>query len=88
MRKVDRERGQSQIELMQRITRGGEVDLELALRERQRLAAKVDATRAEFIKWMKAQGYPRDRITRELQEADRLIQELKRSPLDTPKLGF
>lgn len=88
MRKVDRERGQSQVEFLQRITRGGEVDLEQVLKERQRLAAKVDASRAEFIKWMKAQGFSHDRITNELQESDRLIRELRRSPFEMPKFGF
>ncbi len=88
MREVDRERGQSQVEFLQRITRGGEVDLEQVLKERKRLAAKVDASRAEFLKWMKAQGYSHDRITHELQESDRLIRELRRSPFEMPKFGF
>jgi hypothetical protein len=88
MRKVDRERGQSQVEFLQRITRGGEVDLEQVLKERQRLADKVDALRGDFIKYLKAQGYSHDEITHELQESDRFIREMRRSPFEMPKFGF
>jgi hypothetical protein len=81
MRQIDKERITAQIEFINRITKGGQIDYEAALKERFALAERLQNRRPAFIEWMKKQGFPSWRISEELSTLDRLIKELLRDPL-------
>jgi hypothetical protein len=80
LRQIDRDRMQAQMEFLNRITKGGQVDPELALAERLRLADRVADKRTQFTKWMKAQGFKAEQVKRELSRFDNLLSELRRDP--------
>ncbi len=88
LRGVDQQRIAAQLDLINRITRGGEVDLDLALRERFALAARVDARRRAFFIWMKNEGWPQERINSELEALDMLIKVLRQDPTKPISLGL
>ncbi len=87
MRTIDQRRIKAQIDLATRITKGGEIDLEQAVRERTALADRVGAYRPEFLKWMKSQGLPRHEIEAELNALDALIIQLRTSPFAQQAIG-
>ncbi len=87
MRQVDQARITAQIELASRITRGGEIDLEQALKERAALADRVGEKRSFFLAWMKKQGKPRHEIEAELRALDALIAALRTPPFSRQALG-
>lgn len=92
-RLIDRQRIQAQAELLQRITKGGETDVELAMRERRALAERVENRRGAYLAWMKKQGWPREMIDQELAELDQLLVTLRVEPFSQqafqmPDLGF
>jgi hypothetical protein len=80
LREIDRVRMKAQVDLLNRITKGGQVDPELAVAERLRLADRVADKRTQFTKWMKAQGFKAERIKGELARFDNLLAELRRDP--------
>jgi hypothetical protein len=80
LRQIDRDRMRAQVDLLTRITKGGQIDPELAVAERLRLAERVADKRTQFIKWMKAQGYKAERVKYELSRFDGLLLELRRDP--------
>ena len=80
LRQIDRDRMQAQVDLLTRITKGGQIDPELAVAERLRLADRVADKRTQFIKWMKTQGYKAERVKYELSRFDSLLAELRRDP--------
>ncbi|KKL70619.1 hypothetical protein LCGC14_2103100 [marine sediment metagenome] len=87
MRQIDQQRIRAQIDLANRITRHGEVDLEQALKERAALAERVGERRAVFLAWMKKKGMPRHEIEAELRGLDALIVQLRTSPFSRQSLG-
>ena len=87
MRQVDRQRIQAQIALATRITKGGEVDMEQALKERAALAERVGERRTVFLAWMKKKGLPRHEIEAELRALDALIVTLRTPPFSQQSLG-
>jgi hypothetical protein len=87
LRAIDKERIKAQIDFINRITRGGEIDLELAVAERKRLADRVADKRLQFIKWMRAQRFTNARINEELRLFDELLRELRRDPTKTVDLS-
>ena len=92
-RLIDRQRIQAQMELLSRITKGGETDVELAVQERRALAERVENKRGAYRNWLKKQGWPREMIDAELAEFDRLVVALRVEPfsqqaLQMPNLGF
>jgi len=78
---VDKERISAQIAFINRITKGGQIDYESALKERFALAERLQNRRPAFIEWMKRQGFPSWRINEELRTFDMLVKELLRDPL-------
>ena len=87
MRQIDQQRIQAQIALANRITRGGEIDLEQAIKERLLLADRIDARRTYFIAWMKKRGWPQLIIDGEVKEMEELIVELRTPPFSQRALG-
>ena len=87
MRQVDQRRIRAQIDLANRITRGGEIDMEQALKEREALADRVGEKRAVFLTWMKKRGTPRHEIEAELRALDALIATLRTPPFSRQSLG-
>ncbi len=87
MRQIDQRRITAQIDLANRITRHGEIDMEQALKERAALADRVGEKRAVFLAWMKKQGMPRHEIESELRGLDALIVTLRTSPFSRQSLG-
>lgn len=87
MRLIDQQRIKAQIELSDRITRHGEIDLEQAVKERLALADRVDGKRAHFRAWMKKRGWPQHRIDVELRDLDILIRELRTEPFSRQAMG-
>lgn len=85
-RLVDQQRIKAQVEQLARITRGGEVDLELAMRERRALADRVENKRSAYLSWMQKQGWPREVIDAELAELDKLLQTLRAEPFSQQSL--
>lgn len=87
MRQVDQRRIQAQIDLADRITRHGEIDLEQAMKERKALADRVDTYRPYFIKWMQKRGWPQQVIDDEIRDLEVLIKELRTEPFSRQALG-
>ncbi len=87
MRGIDQRRIAAQIDLANRITRHGEIDLEQATRERLALADRVVTKRAHFLAWMKKKGWPQIIIEGELRDLDMLIVELCTPPFSRKALG-
>ena len=92
-RLIDRERLRAQVDHLNRITRCGEIDIELAMRERRALADRVENKRTAYLSWMKKKGWPQQIIDDELSELDRLLSILRIEPfsqqaLQMPDLGF
>lgn len=87
MRQIDQRRISAQIDLANRLTRHGEIDLEQALKEREALADRVGEKRAVFLAWMKKQGTPRHEIEAELRALDELIIALRTTPFSRQALG-
>lgn len=87
MRQIDQRRITAQIDLANRITRGGEIDMEQALKEREALADRVDGYRSHFITWMKKQNMPRHEIEAELRAMDSLIVQLRVPPFSRQAMG-
>lgn len=92
-RLIDRQRIQAQAELLERITRGGEIDPDMAVQERRDLADRVENKRGAYLNWLKSQGWPREIIDQELAEFDRLVAALRVEPFSQqafqmPDLGF
>ena len=87
MRQVDNKRIAAQIELAQRITRHGEIDLEQAVKEREALADRVDRYRPHFLAWMRKKGWPQLIIDGELADLDELVVELRTPPFSQRALG-
>ena len=92
-RLIDQARIKAQIEQLQRITKGGEIDVELAMQERKALADRVENRRGAYLTWMKAQGWPQEVIDVALAEFDELLQTLRMEPfsqqsMQLPGLGF
>ncbi|KKL96293.1 hypothetical protein LCGC14_1845920 [marine sediment metagenome] len=87
MRQVDQQRIRAQIDLANRITRNGEVDMEQALKEREALADRVGEKRSFFLAWMKTRGTPRHEIEAELRALDELIVQLRTTPFSQQSLG-
>ncbi len=87
MRQVDQQRIKAQIDLADRITRHGEIDLDEALKERVALADRVDAYRPHFLAWMKKRGWPQLIIDGEMKDLDMLIRELRTPPFSQHALG-
>jgi len=80
MRSIDQERMRAQLDLLNRITKNGTVDIELAYKERLALAARVSAKRSVFLKWMKLKGFTQDAIDIELRRLDMVVAELTKDP--------
>lgn len=80
MRSIDQQRLAAQLDFLNRITRGGEIDPELAYRERLALAARVSEKRGVFLKWMKLKGFTQDAINIELRRLDMVVAELTKDP--------
>jgi len=87
MRQVDQRRIKAQIDLATRITKGGEIDLEQAVKERAALADRVGEKRSFFLAWMKKRGTPRHEIEAELRALDILIVQLRTPPFSRQALG-
>lgn len=87
MRQIDQRRITAQIDLANRITRGGEIDMEKALKERAALADRVDGYRKGFLTWMKKQNMPRHEIEAELRAVDALIVQLRTPPFSRQAMG-
>ncbi len=92
-RLIDRQRIQAQAELLERITSGGQTDVEKAMRERKTLADRVENRRGAYLTHMKKMGWPREMIVEELAELDRLLVALRVEPFSQeafqmPDLGF
>lgn len=92
-RLIDRQRIQAQADMLQRITKGGEIDVEMALQERRALADRVENKRAAYLAWMKQQGYPQEAIDQGLADMDRILVALRTEPfsqeaLQIGDLGF
>ena len=87
MRQIDQQRIRAQIDLADRITRHGEVDMEQALKEREALADRVGEKRSFFLAWMKKRGTPRHEIEAELRALDALIIQLRTPPFSRQSLG-
>ena len=87
MRQADNERIAAQIQLAQRITRGGEVDMDVAVKERIALADRIDSYRRPFIEWMKKRGWPQLVIDGEVADLDALCVELRTPPFSQRALG-
>ncbi len=87
MRQVDQRRIKAQIDLATRITKGGEIDLEQAVKERAALADRVGEKRSFFLTWMKKRGTPRHEIEAELRALDELIVQLRATPFSQQSLG-
>lgn len=87
MRQIDQRRITAQIEMANRITRGGQIDMEQALKERVALADRVDGYRLRFLTWMKKQNLPRHEIEAELRAMDRLIVQLRTPPFSRQAMG-
>ena len=92
-RLIDQQRIQAQLALANRITRGGEIDMDLAVQERRNLAARVETKRSAYIAYLKKQGWPREAIDAELVEFDKLMVTLAAEPfseqsLQLGNLGF
>ncbi|KKM27336.1 hypothetical protein LCGC14_1575790 [marine sediment metagenome] len=87
MRTIDQRRIKAQIDLATRITKGGEIDMEQALREREALADRVGEKRAFFLAWLKKRGTPRHEIEAELRALDILIVQLRTPPFSRQSLG-
>ncbi len=87
MRQIDNQRITAQIELAQRITRGGEIDLEQAIKERMALADRVEGKRSAYLAWLKKKGYPQLIIDGELADLDELVRELRTPPFSQRALG-
>ena len=87
MRQIDQQRIAAQIDLANRITRHGEIDMEQALKEREALADRVGEKRAFFLAWMKNRGWPQLIIDEELRDLDMLIKELRTPPFSRQALG-
>ena len=92
-RLIDRQRITAQVEMLHRITRGGEIDVDKALAERKALADRVDNKRTAYIAWMKKKGWPQAIIDDEVKELDRLVLILREEPfsqqaMQMPDLGF
>ena len=87
MRGIDQRRIAAQIDLANRITRGGEVDMEQAVKERLALANRVADKRSYFLAWMKKKGWPQIIIEGELRDLDMLIVELCTPPFSRKALG-
>lgn len=87
MRQIDQRRITAQIDLANRITRGGEIDMEQALKEREALADRVDGYRKGFLTWMKKQNMPRHEIEAELRAVDALIVQLRTPPFSRQAMG-
>ena len=87
MRGIDQRRIAAQIDLANRITRNGEIDMEQATRERLALADRVSAKRTYFLAWMKKRGLPQLIIEDELRDLDMLIEELRTPPFSRKALG-
>ncbi len=92
-RLIDQQRIQAQIGLLNRITRGGEIDPDLAVRERREIADRVDNLRGAYLAHLKKLGWPREMISYELAEFDRVVAAFRAEPfsqqaLQMPDLGF
>lgn len=87
MRGIDNKRIAAQIALAQRITRGGEIDMDVAVKEREALADRIDGYRTPFIAWMKKRGWPQLVIDGEVADLDALIVELRTPPFSQQALG-
>ena len=92
-RLIDQQRIQAQMGLLNRITRGGEIDPDLAVRERCELADRVENKRGAYLAHLKKQGLPREMIEYELAEFDRVLAAFRVEPfsqqaLQMPDLGF
>ena len=87
MRQIDQRRITAQIDLANRITRHGEIDLEKALKEREALADRVGEKRSVFLTWMKNRGMPRHEIEAELRALDTVIAALRTTPFSRQSLG-
>ncbi len=92
-RLIDQQRIQAQLALANRITKGGEIDMDLAVQERRNLAARVENKRGAYIAYLKKQGWPRELIDAELVEFDKLMATLGAAPfseqgLQLGDLGF
>ena len=87
MRPIDQARIKAQIDLAARITKGGEIDLEQAVKERAALAERVGERRPVFLAWMKKKGLPRHEIEAELRALDALIVALRTPPFSQQSLG-
>ena len=77
----------------ERITRGGEIDMDLAVAERRALAERVENKRGAYLAYLKKQGWPREAIDAELAEFDKLMVTLTAAPfseqaLQIGNLGF
>ena len=87
MRQIDQQRIQAQVDLADRITRHGEIDLEQAIKERLLLADRIDDKRAYFMAWMKKRGWPQLIIDGEVKDMEELIIELRTPPFSQRALG-
>lgn len=87
MRQIDQLRMQAQVDLADRITRHGEIDLEQAVKERLALADRVDGYRTGFLSWMRKRGWPQQIIDDELRDLDNLCRELRVEPFSRQALG-
>lgn len=81
LRDVDRKRIAAQLEFINRVTKGGQLDYETAIKERKALAERVGNRRKQFLDWMKKQGFSQDRIAYEMSMFEKLLAELNRDPL-------
>ena len=87
-RLIDRQRLQAQAEMLQRITKGGEIDVEQAMRERCNLADRVENKRSAYLSWMRKSGYPQELIDENLAELDSLLVTLRTEPFSQQGLGI
>lgn len=85
-RLIDQERIKAQIDLANRITKGGEIDMDKAVQERRNLAARIENKRGAYLNWLKSQGWPREAIDAELAEFDKLVANLYAEPFSEQAL--
>lgn len=79
-RLIDQARIKAQVEQLQHITKGGEIDVDLAMQERRALADRIENKRSAYLSWMRSNGWPQEIIDAELVEFDELLQTLRMEP--------
>jgi len=85
-RLIDQQRIKAQLELANRITRGGEIDMDKAVQERRNLADRIENKRSAYLAYLKKQGWPQEAIDAELRELDELLVTLRQEPFSQQAL--